>query len=101
MSRQGDTLYIKIKAVPKTAKKSESKTIALGEVNGHHHTFQGQLQIFREPKLSMCRTGRYAEIDNAKIVHQEHAELKFEKQIVEIRTQRELSLISEVQKIMD
>ena len=99
--RQGDTLYIKIKAVPKTAKKSENNTIALGEVTGHHHTFQGQLQIFREPKLSMCRTGQYAEIENAKIVHQEHAELEFKKQIVEIRRQRELSLLSEVQKVMD
>lgn|SRR3990167_2561572 len=101
MVRQGDCLFVKIKEVPKAAKESDNKTVALGEVTGHHHTFQGQLQMFREPKLSMCRTGQYAEIEGATIVHQEHAELAFKKQIVEIRNQRELSLLSEVQKVMD
>jgi len=101
MVRQGDCLFVKIDNVPKTAKKSDNKTVALGEVTGHHHTFQGSVSVFREPKLSICRTGQYAEIEEAVITHQEHMEQKFNKQIVEIRTQRELNLLSEVQKVMD
>ncbi|MEK6882507.1 MAG: hypothetical protein AABY22_22995 [Nanoarchaeota archaeon] len=99
--RQGDILIRKIDKIPESAKKSENKTVALGEATGHHHTFNGQVQIFREPKISMCKTGQYAEIENAVLEHQEHRHLEIKKQVVEIRNQRELSLLSEVQKVMD
>lgn len=48
--QQGDTLFFnRVNKLPEGCKKRESRTIALGEHTGHHHTFAEGVAIMDAP----------------------------------------------------
>ena len=91
--RQGDVFLEKIKSVPKDFKlQSNNPIVAYSEVTSHHHTIvleKSELSV----KMFVNAQGKivYNIPCNAKIIHQEHAEIKLPAGIYFYIPQREYS----------
>lgn len=81
MTFQGDVDIRNIDSIPKSASLLNTKTVMYGEKTGHHHTFQGQVLVYKA-KQGDCITvdGRQIQIEkyvdvkeSSIITHQEHA----------------------------
>jgi len=68
--RQGDVLMIEVNSIPENVKPIKSRTLALGEVTGHHHTFDNGATCFADDEEASL--GQYFESSGATITHQEH-----------------------------
>ena len=73
--RQGDVLLKRISEIDSKATViPDSKTVALGEATGHHHTFNGQVLLY---KTSELEEPKYVEVkQDAVLEHQEHLSIQ-------------------------
>lgn len=79
--RQGDVILKKLQGI--NFKKDDlidigNKTIALGEITGHHHSFrnQDQVLVFREPNNTDPKYIQVESGQTAVLEHQEHLPLE-------------------------
>jgi hypothetical protein len=96
MIRQGDVLMVPVSKIPSGAKLEKGrKTVAWGEVTGHHHDLVGVAEVLTlEDQL-------FARVEgDTKITHQEHAPLAVEEGLYEIRIQQEYTP-QEVRRVLD
>jgi len=84
--RQGDVLLIEVSDSDFNTDnfaKSKAKTVALGEATGHHHTFEGDVELFVEQKTSDLAINEQGMLVNVRedctLVHQEHAAITIPK----------------------
>lgn len=97
MIRQGDILLKKISKIPKGLKKREDKTIALGKVTGHHHSFNGLVNIYGERGVE-----QYADVKQESVLeHQEHKHILIPKGKYKVIQQREFDLVEGVRSVTD
>lgn len=73
IARHGDILLRKTSRL--VGKKVETKTLALGEVTGHHHTFEGDVVCYADD-LNEVKTVEVLSV--SPITHQEHGKIKFD-----------------------
>jgi hypothetical protein len=96
--RQGDVLLIAISDEEFNVKgfiPSENKTVALGEATGHHHTFEGDVDVFVEEatsNLAVNMQGMLVDVhEDCVLIHQEHARIAIPKGKYRRVIQREYS----------
>jgi len=95
--RQGDVLLKKVEKIPKGLKKRDDKTVALGELTGHHHTFSGQVCVFGE-----MGKRQFVDVQQQSVLeHQEHKNIVVPKGKYEVIIQREFSALDGVRQVMD
>ena len=78
--RQGDVLLIEVSESEFKAKgfvNTKTKTVAVGEATGHHHTFEGDVDILVEEgtsDLAVNNQGMLVDVRRDSVLrHQEHA----------------------------
>mgnify|MGYP001038820267 CR=1 FL=1 len=86
--RQGDVLFVPIDRLPEGAKLEKGrKTVAYGEVTGHHHdvvAVKGKAEVFS------LEDNLFARVEgDVQVTHQEHDTLAIEEGLYEIRIQQE------------
>ena len=92
MYRQGDVLIIPVKSIPKNAKPVPREqglvVLAHGEATGHAHALLERNVTMFEKDMK-----RFLEITGggANVVHQEHAAVRLDKGLYEVRRQVEYS----------
>ena len=76
--RQGDILFEKVSGIEKT-QELETKTVALGEITGHHHSFHKDSQVFlyKEPQEEMPTQAQVLDSSGPQLSHQEHLSIQF------------------------
>lgn len=94
--RQGDVLLIEVDDFSiEGFELSETKTVALGEATGHHHTFDGDVQCYVEQStgnLAVNAQGMLVEVnEDSVLTHQEHAPIAVPKGKYRRVIQREYS----------
>jgi hypothetical protein len=99
MIRQGDVLFVPVKALPDGAKLEKTKIVAYGEATGHNHALVADTKSVAdvyslEGQLFALVSG------DVSVVHQEHAALPVEEGVYEIRIQREYTPEA-VRQVMD
>ena len=70
---QGDVLLTKVDKLPEGTHKLKTKTIARGELTGHHHTFEGPATLYADENMMWV----VIEEPGAFLVHQEHTAVEF------------------------
>jgi hypothetical protein len=97
MVRQGDVLLIPTSKIPDGAKlEKKRKTVAYGEVTGHHHDLVGtDVGIYALEDQLFAKVG-----SDVQITHQEHAALAVDEGLYEIRIQQEYTP-QEVRRVLD
>ena len=97
MFRQGDVLILRVDEIPTNAKAVKTKTVALGEATGHHHTFaDGKLVQVYELEDDL-----FAQVEgDVQIVHQEHAPITIPTGTWKVVIQREYDPV-EVRRVLD
>lgn len=93
--RQGDVYIVLNTGKPEEAQVRKDRTLALGEVTGHHHTLT-QGTVFGE----MAGTQWIVLDEPALLTHQEHASLQIPVGIHEVRIQREYHP-EEIRRVVD
>jgi len=97
MIRQGDVLLVEIDCVPKGCEPKD-RVLAYGEVTGHKHQFVDETtQVLVSPR----GTQYVIVIEDAELVHEEHATVPVPVGNYEVREQRELDLLGEIRRVMD
>ena len=95
--RQGDVVIFLSKEKPDSAKKREDRTLAYGEVTGHHHTLQQDTAVV------------YGELEGVQwivveedtdLTHQEHDTLAIPPGTQEVLVQREYHP-EEIRRVVD
>lgn len=101
--RHGDVLLTQIDAIPKGAKKSASKTLALGEVTGHHHSFtSGTVQLYEPTTAKDGVKFVKVESKSASLTHQEHLKLDIPQGQYKMSIEREYNPMDKViRQVMD
>lgn len=90
--RHGDCLIKSVSAIPKEAVATPSKTLAEGEVTGHHHTFsKGQVEVFDVPQKNGAEVAKYFEVKSkeATLTHQEHGPMTIKQGTYSLGLERE------------
>ena len=96
VARHGDVLIRRVDRIPDKAVKKADQIVAEGEITGHCHQFQGQVNVFQDAN------SMYAEVvQPAQLVHEEHHPIQFEVGIYEIQIQQEYDLMGEVRRVQD
>ena len=75
--RHGDILLKPCDKIPSTAKNLNTKTLALGEVTGHHHTMTGNAQVYQDQDENKTKYVRVNQ--KSQLTHQEHKTVPLEK----------------------
>lgn len=94
--RQGDVLLIEVQELQiEGYSLSNSKTVALGEATGHHHTFDGDVSVYEkqeESNMAINDKGMLVDVLNDSVLtHQEHAPIAVPKGKYKRIIQREYS----------
>ena len=100
MYRHGDLLLKKIDKLPENLKRLNKKSLAEGEVTGHHHTFSnGMVQIFQEQETKQ----KYVEVgQEAELIHQEHNAIKIKEGLYILIQEREFNPFEEeIRQVLD
>lgn len=90
--RHGDLLAKPVTAIPKGAVATPSKTLAEGEVTGHHHTFsKGTVEVYDAPTSSGSEIVKYFEVKSkeATLNHQEHGPMNIKQGVYSLGIERE------------
>lgn len=100
MIRQGDVLLIPTSKIPEGAKLEKNrKTVAYGEVTGHHHDLVAPVQT--DVEVYALEDQLFAKVgSDVQITHQEHAALAVDEGLYEIRIQQEYTP-QEVRRVLD
>lgn len=72
---QGDVPILKVGNLSKNAKKTKNRTVALGEVTGHHHTIYGKCATYetmREIEGQLFPGLEVVVTETVELRHQEH-----------------------------
>lgn len=95
--RQGDVLLVPVHRIPEGAKlEKKRKTVAYGEVTGHHHDLVGtEVEIYALEDQLFAKVGQ-----DVQITHQEHSALAVDEGLYEIRIQQEYTP-QEVRRVLD
>lgn len=93
--RQGDVFLFPIEKLPEGVKPEDTKTVAYGEVTGHHHDLVGTAQVYSLENQLFAEVG-----EDVVITHQEHSQLAVEKGLYEIRIQQEYTP-EEIRNVLD
>lgn len=72
--QQGDVLLKPVNALPKNCVRLETRTIAHGEISGHHHTFDEGVVLFEKPESKNHRRLVFAVNETDAPVHLRHQE---------------------------
>jgi len=75
IARHGDILFVKSNKI--VGEKKDTKTVALGEVTGHHHSFGQQDNVVCYADDTEVKSVDV--IEEATITHQEHKPITLEK----------------------
>lgn len=73
--QQGDTLFNPVSKLPAGCKRRKSRTVALGEATGHHHTFDQGVAVLDAPDGRVFVINESAEPKT--LTHQEHGPTEF------------------------
>jgi len=107
---QGDVDIREIKSIPKSAKLIDTKTVMYGEATGHHHTFAGQVLVYKPTKNDTIpvrdenvSVQKYVKLSqDTKLVHQEHATQTIPKGTYAILQEREWDVLkNQITKVLD
>jgi hypothetical protein len=106
MYRQGDVLIIPVAKAPKLGKKFQGLfgrlILAEGEVTGHAHAILDTEAELHEIEHEVSdRLLRVLVEDGAKLVHEEHGQIKLPKGDYIVRLQREYDPISDWHRVSD
>lgn len=96
--RQGDVYIILNREKPVSAKKREDKTVAYGEVTGHHHSFleTDTVEVFGE----LAGTQWIVVEEESSLTHQEHDTHVIPVGTHEVRIQREYTP-EKIRRVLD
>ena len=88
--RQGDILFEKIDEVDKSKQVLDTKTVALGEITGHSHSFNKQSQILLSKKADEDIPTQLVVLDEggAQLTHQEHLPINIPQGVYRIRREQ-------------
>lgn len=105
--RQGDILFEKISDYSSTEftelQKLDTKTVALGELTGHHHSFKknDQVLLFKKPEEELPSLVTVFD-GTSTLTHQEHKPIQFEKGVYKItREQSYNPFLKNIQRSRD
>lgn len=107
---QGDVDIREIQKIPKSAKLLDKKTVMYGEKTGHHHTFQGQVLVYKptqndtiETRGEKVKVQKYLQVlEPAILTHQEHAKQEIPKGNYVILQEREWNVLdNQIRPVMD
>lgn len=90
IARHGDILFVRTKT--KIGEKTDTKTVALGEVTGHHHTFDGDVVCYADDEVVKS----VEIISDAPITHQEHEAITLEKGVYKVYRKQEYDPFGQV-----
>lgn len=93
--RHGDVLLKKIDTLPNNTIKQNTKTIALGEVTGHSHRFDGgQVCVFENKQKQ-----KFVEVtEDTVLIHEEHKSINVIQGVYEVIIEREYDIFSEAER---
>lgn len=102
--RQGDILFERLEdgADTDVFEKLDTKTVALGELTGHHHSFQNkdQVLLFKKPEEELPSMVTIQA--SSTLTHQEHKPITFEKGVYRItREQSYNPFLKQIQRSVD
>jgi len=98
--RQGDVLLKRTKQTNLGKQIAKGKHIlAYGEVTGHYHELKGENTTFYDNGNEiLVKVGT----NNARLIHQEHAQIEIPKGIYQVIIQREFDLVEQISRqVMD
>lgn len=109
---QGDVDIFSIGKIPKSATLMNTKTVMEGEATGHHHTFTGQVLVYKpvEGDTLTIRGGtetvqvqKYIELKQDQLItHQEHAPQTIPKGTYAIPQEREWNILAnQLRRVID
>jgi hypothetical protein len=96
--RQGDVLLKRISKLPEDVTE-KNKTIAYGELTGHHHRFENkEARVFRNDQGT-----QYVQLDlESELIHEEHENLMVPAGTYQVVIQRELDLMNQrIRNVVD
>lgn len=82
----------------------ETKTIALGEATGHHHSFRKDdiVLLFKEPDQDMPSEAIIAQDSSTELQHQEHFSIQFPKGGYKIKREQSYNpFLKQIQRSLD
>ena len=95
--RHGDLMIKRVDLIPSDAKQTDNMTLALGEATGHHHTLQGNCQVYQQGETKFVK----AESDTV-LTHQEHDTVKIENGLYKVDIEQEYDPFEKIiQKVRD
>ena len=94
---QGDVLLTRVDELPEGLKKLKTKTVAEGELTGHHHTFQGSAVLYADEQDVWV----VVKERGATLVHQEHTDIDFEVGVWKYDAQVELDPLVGIRRVKD
>ncbi len=93
---QGDVFLVPCN-IPKDAKKLEHRTLAYGEVSGHHHTATAPAELYEKDGTMYLKT-----IKKVKVKHQEHKPIEITEGEWKIGIVKEVDpFTEEIRKVRD
>ena len=108
--RHGDVDLRPVPTIPKEARLIQTKTVAYGEVTGHHHTFNGQVLVYEPTEKETINVDgeqiaiqKYIEVkETAQLEHQEHETIQVEKGTYAILQEREWNPFDQqIRRVLD
>lgn len=104
--RQGDILFEKISdnslSTIESLQKLDTKTVALGEVTNHSHSFgnRDQVLLYKKPEEEL--PSMVTVLETSTLTHQEHKPIQFEKGVYKItREQSYNPFLKQIQRSID
>lgn len=102
--RQGDILFEKVGTLnTEELQQLDTKTVALGEITGHHHSFQKQDQVILYKKSEEDLPSLVVINDTSNtLTHQEHKPITFPKGVYKIKREQSYNpFLKQIQRSMD
>lgn len=95
--RHGDLLLKPIKQIGKGMKKSNDMVLAYGELTGHHHRLEGDVEVYRLGEQTQVLVKGKTEL-----THQEHKTIQIPEGIYELVREREFDPYADaIRKVQD
>jgi hypothetical protein len=103
--RQGDILFEKVNSIdPNDKEPLETKTVALGEITNHHHSFTKnvkQVLLYKQVDEDMPSQATVLE-NGPQLTHQEHLSIQFPKGEYRIRREQSYNpFLKQIQRSVD
>ena len=101
--RQGDILFEKVSSISGGGKPLDTKTVALGEITNHHHSFQKKDQVLLYKSIEEDMPTQATVLENGpQLTHQEHLSIQFPKGYYIIRREQSYNpFLKQIQRSAD